>query len=144
MACFETPKAVAEALKAEFGVTITPQGAEAYDPTKRSGQCLSAHLRKLFEHTRADFLRDMSDHVPESHKAVRVKRLARAANALEARGNWVGMADMLERIAKEMGNVHTNRREYSGRGGGSIAFSELSDEQLNAQISELLGNVPSA
>lgn len=48
---------------------------------------------------------------------------------------------MLERIAKEMGNVHTNRREVSGHGGGPLRFdySDLTDEQLDARIAQLLG-----
>lgn len=38
---FETPMEVARALKEEFGIEITPQRAENYDPTKRAGQRLS-------------------------------------------------------------------------------------------------------
>lgn len=49
------------------------------------------------------------------------------------------MADMLERIAKEVGDV---RREVTGQGSGPLRmeYSELSDEQLDARIAQLLGS----
>ncbi len=37
LAVFDSPKQAAEALKAEYRVEISPQGAEAYDPEKRAG-----------------------------------------------------------------------------------------------------------
>ncbi len=37
LAVFDTPKQTAEALKTEYRVEISPQGAEAYDPEKRAG-----------------------------------------------------------------------------------------------------------
>lgn len=49
------------------------------------------------------------------------------------------MADMLERIAKEMGDVYSNRREVTGRGGRPMRYSDLTDEQLDARIAQLLG-----
>ena len=37
LAVFDTPKQAADALRIEFGVKLTPQGAEAHDPEKRAG-----------------------------------------------------------------------------------------------------------
>lgn len=139
IACFDSPREAAEALKEELGIEITPQSAEAYDPNKRAGQHLAKKWRDLFEATRKAFLDDIENHVPEANRAVRVRQLAHAARAFKGRQNYVGMADMLERIAKELGNVHSNTREITGKGGGPIAFSDMTDDQLNAQLGKILG-----
>ncbi len=137
LACFGSPKEVSEALMDEYGVQLAPQNIECYDPNKRAGQNLAQKWRELFEHTRNAFLDHVEKAVPHAHKAVRVRKLARAADASENRGNYVAMADMLERIAKEMGNVHTNRREFTGKDGGAIKYqnvSEMTDEQIDDEL----------
>ena len=140
LAVFDTPKQAAEALKAEYRVEISPQGAEAYDPEKRAGRRLSERWRVLFETIRERFL-DRLDEIPESHRAVRVQELARASRVFKKQGNYMAMAKMLERIAKEMGNVHTNRRELAGRDRGPIEYWEVADmtsEQIDQELRQLL------
>src|SRR5690606_10244480 len=98
LACWDSPSEAVAALNEEYGVSITPQAAERYDPNKRMGANLAAKWRKLFEDTRANFIEHLERHVPEANKAVRVRLLAHAARAFKGRGNYVGMADMLERV----------------------------------------------
>lgn len=140
LACFETPGQVADAVSREYGVQITPQSIEKYDPTKRAGERIAAHWRELFERTRKEFLEHVEIHIPEANRAVRIAKLARGARAMEQRGNYLGMREMLEAIAKEVGNVHTNRRELTGRDGGPVAvsYSDMTEEQLDARIAALL------
>lgn len=138
LACYDTPSEVAAAFKDEYGMEVAPQRVEAYDPTKRIGKDLSQKWRTLFEATRKGFLEHVEHHLPEANKAVRVRHLIHAARAYKSRGNYVGMADMLERVAKELGNVHTNRRELSGRDGKPIEFSDLTDEQLDSRLAGML------
>ena len=144
LAVFDSPKQAAEALKAEYRVEISPQGVEAYDPGKHAGRRLSERWRVHFETIRERFL-DRLDEIPESHKAVRVQELARASRIFKRRGNYLAMANMLERIAKEMGNVHTNRHEFTGKDGGAIEYKEISDmtpDQIDAELRELTGKEP--
>lgn len=140
LACYDSPREAADALSAEYGVQIAAQSAEHYDPTKRAGVGLAKYLTELFERTRADFLANI-DTVPEAHRAVRVRQLAHASRAYKATGNYQAMAEMLERIAKEVGNVHTNRREVTGKAGGPMRLEvgEMSDEQLDARLAQLIG-----
>jgi len=47
------------------------------------------------------------------------------------------MADMTERQAKEMGNVHTNRREFTGKDRGPIQYQDvdnMTDEQIDDEL----------
>ena len=134
LACFGSPKEVSEALMEEYGVQLAPQNVEAYDPRKRAGQHLSPKWRELFEHTRQAFLDYVEDNVPLANKAVRVRELADAAMRLKARGNDLGMADMLERIAKEMGNVHMNWREPGARSRGEPDVNQMTKEEVLAEL----------
>lgn len=147
LACYETPKAVAEAFKAEYGADISKQAVEKYDPTKRAGEQLSNVLRGLFEATRKRFLEQIED-IPGANKAVRVRDLYDAAMAFKESRNYIAMADMHERIAKEMGNVHTNRRELTGKDGKPMQFEDVSgmtDDEIKAEIQRrLLGAAAAA
>jgi hypothetical protein len=119
LACFDTPSTVAKAVKAEFGIDITPQSLECYDPTKRAGANVSARWRALFEATREAFLKDTS-RIGISHRSVRLRALQRMAEEAERRGNMVLSAQLLEQAAKEMGNAFTNRRELTGKDGKDL------------------------
>lgn len=113
LACFDPPSVVARSVKEEFGLKITPQAIEAYDPTKRAGRSLSAKWRTIFEETRKAFLEDTAK-IGVSHKAVRLRALERMAAKAEASGNVVVAANLLEQAAKEMGNAFTNTRVLQG------------------------------
>lgn len=147
LACFDTPKEAAEALKQEFGVEISPQGAQHYDPTKLSGKTLAKPLVEMFETQREAFLKHIEAHIPGANRAVRLARLERAAVYFESKRNYIAMADMTERQAKEMGNMHTNRREHTGKDGGAIKMQEvreMTDEELDREILSLLKQAQAA
>lgn len=145
LACYDSPKEVADALKAEHGIVLTPQGCEAYDPNKRAGQRLGKQWRDLFEKTRADFHANIERYVPEANKTVRVRHLGHAARAYREKGNYISMADMLERIAKEVGNVHSNRREVTGKDGAPLkvlaATSEIDTDDLKQELAQILASM---
>lgn len=113
LACFDTPSEVAKAVKDEFGLVVSRQAVERYDPTKRAGVDLSVGLKALFEATRAAFLKDTAG-IAVSHRSVRLRRLQRLADRAETMGNLVLAASLLEQVAKEVGNVFTNKREVGG------------------------------
>ncbi|RRA01897.1 DUF2280 domain-containing protein [Burkholderia cepacia] len=121
LACFDTPSRAAKAVREEFGVEVSPQQCERYDPTKRAGSALSKKYREIFERTRAEFLSDTS-RIGVSHRAVRLRALDRAVALAELRGNLPLMAQLLEQAAKEAGDAFTNRRrlEHTGEDGGPI------------------------
>lgn len=131
LACFDTPSQVAKAIKAEFGVDVSPQQCEAYQPGKKAAAKLSDKWRMLFEETRKAFLEDTSQ-VGISHRAVRLRALSRMAAKAEERGNIVVAAQLLEQAAKEVGDSYTNRQkhEVTGKDGGPIQQATVSKEEL--------------
>lgn len=119
LACWDTPTHVANTVKREFGISITPQAIEAYDPTKQAGRNLSEKWQSLFEATREELLKDKAK-IPISHRGVRLRALQRMLEKAEAAGNILFAAQLLEQAAKEVGGMFTNRRELTGNGGKDL------------------------
>ena len=141
-ACFATPMEAADALKEKYDIEITPQGAQHYQPDSSSGCTLAQKWVELFGVARKAFLDDVETRVPEAYKAVRIHELAKASRTFKKKGNYMAMADMFERIAKEVGNVHTNRREFTGKDRGPIkveAVADITDEQIDSELERLWG-----
>jgi len=135
-ACFSTPAEAADALKTAFDIVISPQGAQHYDVTSVSSKP-SKKWAELYALAREAFIEDVQDSVPLAHRSVRIKKLAKAANAFEKQKNYLAMAKVLEAIAKEVGSVHTNKHEITGKDGGPIRYAEvgdMTDEQIVAEL----------
>jgi len=119
LACWDTPSEVAATVKADFGIDVTRQRVEAYDPTKVAGKALSPELKALFEEARKLYLADTAA-IGIASQVYRLRMLDRMASKAEALGN-MGMAkELAEQAAKEVGGFFTNRRELSGPGGKPI------------------------
>lgn len=116
LACFDTPSQVVEALKHEFGVDVSSQQLQVYNPATKAGARMSQKLKDIFEITRKRFLEEVSD-IPVANQAYRLRQLHRMANEAMRRKNIVLAASLMEQAAKEMGGMFTNKRELSGPGG---------------------------
>ena len=140
LACYDTPKEVAEGLKEEFNLKMTLQGIEYYNPKRAAGKCLSEKWRLMFEETRRHFLDNAAEYVPLANKTVRLAELSKMHAAHKSRNNHVAAAQVIEQIAKEVGGSFTNRREHTGRDGGAIEtqHSDLTDDQIDQRLAELL------
>lgn len=133
LAQFNTPTETAQAVHQEYGVQITKQNCEKYDPTKRSGQTLCAELKKEFEITRQDFL-DKPQNIPVANLTYRLQRMQRVIDG--AGKNNVLILSTLEQAAKDVGGVFTNRKEITGKNGetlGVVAAPVPLDAYLDAR-----------
>lgn len=139
LACFETPSDVVKAVKEEYGIEMTRQRVQQYDPTKSAGKDLSQKWRDLFEATRKRFIEDTTE-IAISHKAVRLARLQRMADKAEAKGNIPLAAQLLEQAAKEAGDQYTNLRRIAPvnpDGETAYRWKGATDEELDQRIAEL-------
>ena len=114
LAVFNTPSETAQAVHQEFGVEVTKQNCEKYDPTKRSGENLSPELKAEFEATRKQFLEN-PQHVPIANLAYRLQLMQRVING--AGKNSLLILKTLEQAAKDEGGAFTNRKEITGADG---------------------------
>jgi hypothetical protein len=119
LACFDTPSQVVTAVNQEFGLTITRQNVEKYDPTKVAGAKVSAKWRTLFEAARRSFVDDSSQ-IAIAHRSTRLRALQRMATKAEDKGNFPLAAQLHKQAAEEMGNAYTNRRELTGKDGKDL------------------------
>lgn len=119
LACFDTPSIVAEAVRKEFGETVTRQSIEGYDPNKKAGSGMAPKWKALFEETRKTFLEDTAS-IAISHRAVRLRALQRMADKAETSGNMVLASSLLKQAAEEVGGSYTNRRELTGKDGKDL------------------------
>lgn len=119
LASFDTPSQVVDAVKQEYGVQMTPQAVQAYDPTKYAGRNLKPKWKAIFDKARKAFVDDASS-IPIAHRSTRLRALQRMAQAAERKGNYVLAAQLHKQAAEEMGNAYTNRRELTGKDGKDL------------------------
>lgn len=119
LASFDSPSQVVEAVKAEYGLALTPQGVQLYDPTKYAGRKLAAKWRVMFDKARKAFIDDSSS-IPIAHRSTRLRALQRMAAKAEAKGNYPLAAALNKQAAEEMGNAYTNKREITGKDGKDL------------------------
>jgi len=112
LAMYDVPSDVARAVNEEFGVEVTRQQVEKYSAL-RAGDKPAARWVALFEATREAFREKLAE-IPTAYRAVRLHRLDRMAGIAERRGNYVLAAQLLEQIAKEVGDLYTNKRKLVG------------------------------
>jgi hypothetical protein len=119
LACYDAPTVIAARVKQEFGLIISRQAVEKYDPEKRAGARLSPRWRELHAQARETFLREI-DRIGISHRAVRLRALQRMAEKAEDAGSLQLAAQLYEQAAKEVGNAYTNKRELTGKDGQAV------------------------
>ncbi|SIR84050.1 hypothetical protein SAMN05216509_5333 [Pseudomonas sp. B10] len=108
LACFDTPTQVVQAVKETFGVEVSRQQCELYDPTKHAGRDLGVKWKAVFEDTRKRF-REETAEIPIANRAFRLRAMNRFVEKAETMKN-IGLAmQILEQAAKEVGDVYVNR-----------------------------------
>lgn len=117
LARFNTPTETAELVNQDYGVQVTKQQCEKYDPTKRAGENLSSELKAEFDIARKDFL-DTPQNIPIANLSVRLQRLE---NQYQKHGkNRVAALSILKQAAEDIGGKYTNRQEITGKDGKPI------------------------
>lgn len=121
LAMYDTPQDVATFVKDEYGIEISRQAAQYYDPTR--GVKPPQKWCAIFDETRATFLKSTAE-IPAANRSVRVRWLQRMVITAEKQRNVALAAQILEQIAKETGDVFTNKRNIGVSGelkGGVLA-----------------------
>ncbi|MCU4435196.1 DUF2280 domain-containing protein [Acinetobacter bereziniae] len=133
LAVFNTPTETVELVNQEYGVIVTKQQCEKYDPTKRAGENLSEELKKDFEKTREMFL-GKPECIPIANLSVRLQRLENQYQKHSK--NRVAALSILKQAAEDMGGKYTNRQEITGKGGEPLqtTFVQATQEQVNEAL----------
>lgn len=139
LARFNTPTETAELVNQDYGVQVTKQQCEKYDPTKRAGVNLSEEFRKEFELARADFL-EKPQNIPIANLSVRLQRLEN--QYIKHSKNRIGALAILKQAAEDVGGKYTNKTEVTGAGGGpiqneNVTYVTATKEDVRRAIDEL-------
>lgn len=105
LACFDTPTEVAKAVKEEFGLALSRQRIEAWNPERTAGARLKECWRELFYTTRARLLNELNE-IPIFHRNYRLRVLQRLFCRAEAMGNTSLANQVLVLAAKEAGDYY--------------------------------------
>ncbi|MDC4389415.1 DUF2280 domain-containing protein [Acinetobacter baumannii] len=143
LATYETPSETARGAQEEFGIEVTKQQCEAYDPTKKTGQDLSEEFKAEFYRVRKE-MNDNLSAIPIANIAYRLKRLQRFIDLEQFKENPVIVPSLMEQAAKEVGGLYTNRKEITGAGGGPLQSENVTQvvatpEQIRQVLDELKG-----
>ncbi|OTG79081.1 hypothetical protein B9T31_17400 [Acinetobacter sp. ANC 4558] len=125
LAVFNTPTETVDLVHQEYGVKVTKQQCEKYDPTKRSGVNLSEELKTEFVLTRDDFL-EKPQNIPIANLSVRLQRYE---GMFQGTKNAVLRLKIQAQAAKDIGGQYTNKKEVDHSGKLEIqSLSDLMDE----------------
>jgi hypothetical protein len=111
LAAYQRPSAVVVAVNQAFGVEVSRQHVERYDPTKAAGRNLSKELRAQFEQERKAYHAE-NEAIGIQHRPFRLRQLEELYFEARDRRNPGLALQILELAAKEVGL--TRAREAPG------------------------------
>lgn len=110
LACFRTPKEVAETVKEILNIDVDPRHVEIYNAS-RAGKKPAEKWCAIFAATRERFLKEKAD-LAISHRNWRLRELQDMMRVAKRKGNIPLASNLLEQAAKECGDVFTNRQKH--------------------------------
>lgn len=127
LACYDSPSTVAKSVQDEFGIELTRQKVQVYDPTKAAGKTLAKKWVELFNTTRERFQSELTD-IAIANKAYRLRALDRMATKAEGMRNYNLATQIIEQAAKECGDSYTNKKKVDHTSSdGSMASQPVID-----------------
>ena len=115
LAEYDKPVAIAQALQELFGVTISHQAIEHYDPERPAGHDLAKQWRTVFRKARKAFIARTAD-VGMMYKPVRMKLRERMVMHEWEAGRCKAANEILDSIAKEAGVTFGGKHGMFGGG----------------------------
>ncbi len=129
---WERPTAIARMVKQEFGIEVSPQSVEGYDPTKSVGRNLSRAHRESFYAEREKFKANI-DAIPIANATYRIAKLQEYSQAAEDKGDLALAAAMHKQAAQDLGSVFTNHLNLTGTiAPQPVDLSHLTQEERDA------------
>lgn len=140
LARFDSPTQVIKDVKLEFGIDVTKQQLQAYNPVTLAGSRMSEKLKIIFAATQKQFLEKVCE-VPIANQAVRLRAINRLYEKAGDQGNVAMAAQLLEQAAKEVGGIFTNKQklEHTGKDGAPIEqrTTVIDENEVKAAVRKL-------
>jgi hypothetical protein len=128
LACYDSPAAIRKSVKEEFGIEITPQALERYNPTRSTGRACPEQWATLFYETRRKLVEGRVD-IGVAHKMARIRWLDLMLHRRMIDGKTREARALLKQAAEEMSQIAEQRHDGCG-----AAYSEFSMAELKARV----------
>lgn len=110
LAWYTTPAEIQELVKEQYGLEVTKQQLQHYNPHTYKGKALAPKYIDMFNVRRQAFLNEVSD-IPIANVNVRLKRLENTWIQLTAKKNYIAANAVLEQAAKEASGFYSPRNQ---------------------------------
>lgn len=116
-AMFDRPKDIREAFKEQYGIEISRQQIDTYNPrgAKAAKGSIAKGLMAAFEAQRAAFVGTV-DNIPISQRSYRLRKLQQMFEAAFDKGNLSMAANLLTQAREEMEEKFTGKMEVTHKG----------------------------
>lgn len=114
-AMYLTAQQVADLVNAEFGLRINRQNANRYNPESMAGRKMAPKWKKLHAEVRERF-HESHTAIPMANRNARLRQLQAHYEEALSQKNRTQCLSILEQIAKEVGNVHSDTRKVHHSG----------------------------
>jgi hypothetical protein len=111
LAAYDKPRVIAQDLARDYGVTVTIKAIESYNPCLAIGRHLGRRWRDLFAQAREDYLKSTAE-IGVTQKAVRIRLRERYAQRAEEAGQFKAASDILDAIARDVGDILDKRQTH--------------------------------
>lgn len=134
LAQFMTPTEVVKDIKEKFGIDVTPQQVEYYDPTKVAGANLPQEFADLFNEARKEYIAQPLHNIEGANDIVQLKVLStlfikKQNNTRDA----IKLSDQMQKIVK---GYYEKKIEITGKDGGPLQTTtvQATQEQVNEAL----------
>jgi hypothetical protein len=134
LAQFMTPTEVVKDIKEKFGIDVTPQQVEYYDPTKVAGANLPQEFVDLFHEARKKYIEQPIYNIEGANDIVQLKVLStlfikKQNNTRDA----IKLSDQMQKIVK---GYYEKKIEITGKDGGPLQTTtfQATQEQVEAAV----------
>lgn len=124
LAEFMTNTEINEQLRDVFGIQVSRQLLNYYNPLTANGSKMNSEWKALFQQKRSEFLQRMNN-IGVSQLPVRLRRIERAYERAIQRGNDKFALDCLRQAAEECGGKYTNTQNMNVKTDERAALASL-------------------
>ena len=128
LAQFMTPTEVVRDIKEKFGIDVTPQQVEYYDPTKVAGANLPQEFIDLFNDARKEYIEQPLHNIEGANDIVQLKILSDLL--VNKKSNVVSAIKLIDQMQKIVKGHYEKKIEITGKDGGPIQQETKSTHQF--------------
>lgn len=131
LAQFMTPTEVVRDIKEKFGIDVTPQQVEYYDPTKVAGANLPQEFIDLFNEARKEYIDQPIHNIEGANDIVQLKILSDLL--VNKKSNVVSAIKLIDQMQKIVKGHYEKKIEITGKDGEPLQTTVIHATQAQVE-----------